>query len=379
VDLRTDVGVLTVTEYAGRIARAVRTAGGGVIEGEVQKPRVTRGGVLMFDLADADSRLSCKVLPWTLPKPLSHEPAEGDLVRVTASYPEFWTGGGTTSVVVSGIELAGDGELLKRRRELIARLGAEGLTDPSGFPPLPRFPSGVGVIAGYGSDAMADVLRALGERFPAAHVFTTAATVQGAAAPRSVIAALAALDRVDEVDVIIIARGGGSVKDLVAFDDERICRAIRAVSKPVITAIGHTENNPVCNHVTHAAFVPRHAAELAVPDRLALLERIDSQVAAFGRAERRIGQVRTVVDLHSHRLAAGHQAVRRYAERADELGRRLRAADFRGRGWVVATGADGRPVKRAADVAAGSRLDLHFADGVATSVVEDVRIGKDDE
>ena len=283
---RLTTDAVTVSAYAVAIRAAAKRVGSAVVEGEVQKPKPTAGGAFMFELTDGRSRLPCKVLPRRLRGGISHVPKNGDLVRVQAAFPDFWPEGGRLSIVVDDIELAGDGELLRRREELLATLQREGLTDSSGFPALPRFPRAVGIIAGADSDALKDVLQGLGERFPVAKAVTACCPVQGAAAPDAVVAALAKLDLHPTVDVIVVARGGGSVRDLATFDDERVCRAIRAISTPVVTAIGHTENNPVCNHITHAAFVPRHAAERVVPDRRELLRDMDDAAACALRAVR---------------------------------------------------------------------------------------------
>lgn len=426
--------ILSVSAYAALIQRAAKGVGSAVVEGEVQKPRTTGGGALMFDLTDGDSRFVCKVLPWVA-KRLEYKPSAGELVRVEVAYPDFWPQGGSISVVVEKVELAGDGELLRRRVELITRLQAEGLTDPAGFPPLPRFPGKVGVIAGADSDALKDVLRCLGERFPQAVVITACCPVQGAAAPRAMVSALARLETDPAVDVIILARGGGSVRDLAAFDDESLCRAISALGTPVITAIGHTDNDPVCNRVTHAAYVPRHAAELVVPDRLDLLRDADDARQALARgtaafadlrialdarqaALRGVDRVRglrarvadssRVLDQASNRFVNAHRDVVRDFTRASErvlegqrsnwlrafdrhaasmelAGRRqlrdagrlvdrlaaiMDAGDFRRRGWLLASGEDGRAIRSAAGVRAGERLHLHLSDGRIEAVVD---------
>ncbi|HEV2811942.1 MAG TPA: exodeoxyribonuclease VII large subunit, partial [Solirubrobacteraceae bacterium] len=259
------VEVAGVSEYAARIGRALRQVGGAVVEGEVQRPkRVGGGGMLVFDISDGEAVLSCKVFARDLRR-LDHEPRHGDLVQVRIERPDFWAATGRVSVIVTGVRLAGEGELLRRRAELLERLTAEGLTDGARRKALPRFPRAVGVIAGRSSDGMSDVIRALVDRFPPVHVVTCGALVQGAAAPRDLIDALARMQEHPLVDVIVVARGGGSVQDLVAFDDERLCRALFACAKPVITAIGHTDNVPVCNHVAWAAYTPSRSAEMAVP------------------------------------------------------------------------------------------------------------------
>ena len=434
LEMEVQTGTLTVSAYAALIQRAAKGVGPAVVEGEVQKPRETGGGALMFDLTDGDSRLVCKVLPWMARK-LEYTPSAGELVRVEVAYPDFWPQGGSMSVVVEKIELAGDGELLRRRQALIAELHSEGLTDPAGFPPLPRFPRAVGVIAGADSDALKDVLRCLSERFPQARVITACCPVQGAAAPKAMVGALATLETHPVVDVIILARGGGSVRDLAAFDDEALCRAISTLATPVITAIGHTDNDPVCNRITHAAYVPRHAAEKAVPDRHDLLRDADDAGQAMARAvlglsalrtglERRhgglrgvdrvsglragVGESARVLDQASNRFVTAHRdVVRDFAQAAvrvlegqrsnwvrafdrhaaaievggrrqlrdagrlvDRLSAVVESGDFRRRGWLLAATADGSAVRSAGDVSQGDHLHLHLADGRIEAVVD---------
>jgi exodeoxyribonuclease VII large subunit len=304
VSAATDTQTLTVSAYAARVERVVRQAGGAIVEGEVQKPRTSAGGAFMFDLTDGDALLPCKVLPWVARR-LAYRPTAGELVRVRITRPDFWPKGGRLSVEVDAIEPAGDGPLLARRAALIERLRDDGLCDRELFPALPRFPMGVGVVAGVGSDALADVLRGLADRFPCAAVVTACCQVQGVGAPAQLIDRLAALDADPEVEVIIVARGGGSVQDLAAFDDERLCRAIRAIATPVITAIGHTTNSPVVNFVTHAAFVPRHAAERAVPDRGAVFQVLEDAVAARRRAIADFRRRRSQLVAHATVLRTG--------------------------------------------------------------------------
>jgi exodeoxyribonuclease VII large subunit len=436
----TVVAPIAVADYASRIGRALREAGPAVVEGEVQRPKQGGRGVWWFDLTDGEIVLPCSYLPWlTRSKGPTHAPKHGDRVRIRVRHTEFWGGGGRLRVVVDDVEAAGEGELLRARAALVERLTLEGLCDRSAFPPLPRFPRGVGLISGKDSDALHDVVRGLGDRFPAVPVLTACCRVQGAAAPREVVDRLARLDADPRVDVIVVARGGGSVQDLACFDDERLCRAIRAISTPVLTAIGHTENNPVCNHVTHAAFVPRHAAERVVPDRRELLREVEHAAAALDRGLRRPAELRRTLDataagLHDRGRLDGHRAVisaagravdarterflrathaglgdaARALERAPErirahaaavrheldarpvgaLARRavdvltrevdaharlLDAADPRRRGWIAAQDADGRLVRRAADLRSGDALTLHLADGTADATVGAVR------
>ncbi|MGZ4387047.1 MAG: exodeoxyribonuclease VII large subunit [Gaiellaceae bacterium] len=274
MELASQTAAISVAEYSARIGHALRQVGPAVIEGEVQKPKVSPRGMLWFDLTDGEAGLSCKVFSRQAAR-LSHMPRHGDLVEVMVDRPDLWAEKGKLDLIVSDVRLTGEGELLRRREALLAKLRDEGLCDESRRKPLPGFPRAVGVIAGRGSDGMSDVIQALCDRFPPVHVVTCGATVQGRAAPRDLIDALAWLQEHPLVDVIVLARGGGSVQDLVAFDDERLCRAIFACTKPVIAAIGHTDNVPVCNHVTWAAYTPSRSAELAVPSAASLLTSIE--------------------------------------------------------------------------------------------------------
>ncbi|MDO9409678.1 exodeoxyribonuclease VII large subunit [Patulibacter sp.] len=369
-----------VADYASRIGLALREAGPAVVEGEVQRPKQGGRGVWWFDLTDGENVLPCSYLPWlTRSRRPTHEPKHGDRVRVSVRHTEFWGGGGRLRVVVADVETAGEGELLRARAELVERLTLEGLCDPAAFPPLPRFPRGVGLISGKDSDALHDVIRGLRDRFPAVPVLTACCRVQGAAAPREVVDRLARLDADPRVDVIVVARGGGSVQDLACFDDERLCRAIRAISTPVLTAIGHTENNPVCNHVTHAAFVPRHAAERVVPDRRELLREVGHAWAALDRATRRPAELRRSLDataagLHDRGRLDGHRAaVGAVGRTVDGHGERFL------RGLHAGLGEASRALERGPDrvrahlAAVGHRIDARAVGPLGRRAVDGLR------
>jgi exodeoxyribonuclease VII large subunit len=313
---------LTVSQYATQLGRALREVGPATLEGEVQRPRRSSGGMLWFGITDGEATLSCKVFR-AQARRLEHSPRDGDLVQIDVERPDLWAQGGKLDLIVGQVRLAGEGELLRRRHELLARLRAEGLCDPARRRPLPRFPRAVGVIAGRGSDAMSDVLRALSDRWPAVHAVACASLVQGKSAPGTLIDALACLQDHPRVDAIVLARGGGSVQDLACFDDERLCRAIFACAVPVVCAVGHTDNDPVCNHVSWPAYTPSRSAELVVP---AAVE-IRRELAV---ADGRLGAMRSRLVLAEERLESagsrldGARAVERRAaqlrERAGRLG-----------------------------------------------------------
>ena len=302
MEMTSQTRAIAVSAYSARIGQAVRAVGPAVVEGEVQNPKPTGRGMLFFDITDGEACLPCKVFARQV-RGLQHMPKHGDLVEVVVDRPDFWQQRGKLDLIVSDVRLTGEGELLRRREELLRKLREEGLCDPDRRKPLPPFPRAVGVIAGRGSDGMSDVLRALQDRFPPVRVVTCAATVQGRTAPRDLIDALARLQGHPLVDVIVIARGGGSVQDLVAFDDERLCRAIFACEKPVVAAIGHTDNVPVCNHITWAAFTPSRSAELVVPSAAELRHVISGADRGLNALADGVGRLVETVRAAEERLA----------------------------------------------------------------------------
>lgn len=408
--------MLSVSEYSAVLGQALRQVGTAVLEGEVQKAQWRPNGMVYFDLTDGESVLACKVFRNDAGR-LEHRPRDGDLVRVRVDRPDLWAARGALSLIVSQVTLAGEGELLRRRAELLAALMREGLCDAARRRPLPRFPRAVGVIAGAGSDGMSDVIRALHDRWPAVQVVTCPSLVQGRGAPRALIDALAQLQDHPLVDVIVMARGGGSVQDLACFDDERLCRALFACDVPVVCAIGHTDNNPVCNHVAWPAFTPSRSAELVVPSAVELRrelgragERIDGtkrrlalaservRTSAAGIESGRVMELRAAaIREPAARIAGavkdflnvqprigelgeriGQQARRHNEQAARELAHRgelIAARDFRRRGWLQAS-SGGRRLSSVTELHAGAPIELHLHDGRVDARVE--RLHPDD-
>jgi exodeoxyribonuclease VII large subunit len=324
--------VLTVSVYSSRLGHALREVGGATLEGEVQKVGTSaRSGMLYFDLTDGTATLSCKVFGREVPR-LAHRPAEGDLVRVQVDRPDLYGVNGSLSLIVSQVTLAGEGELLRRRADLIARLTQEGLCDPTRRRPLPRFPGVVGVIAGEGSHGMSDVVKAIADRWPPAHIITRPSLVQGKAAPRELINALATFQENAVADVIIMARGGGTVQDLACFDDEALCRALFACELPVVCAIGHTDNNPVCNYVTWSAHTPSRSAEMVVPSLVEVRqvikrasELVDAVPMKLDAADERIGAAASRLDVRAVLAGREQEVHQAAADVSHALGEFLRA------------------------------------------------------
>jgi exodeoxyribonuclease VII large subunit len=410
---------LSVAQVAGRIDGALRGLGDGWIEGEVTAISVHRAsGHVYLTLADESASLDACIWKGRVSRsqPL---PAQGDLVQAHYERVGFYAPRGATKLILDRVRPTGDGELLRRRAETLRRLRADGLCDPDRHKPLPAFPRRVGVIAAR-NDANIDVIQALRRRFPPQDIVFCAASVQGVHAVGSVIDALGRLQSTEGVDVIVLARGGGSTADLLAFDDERLCRAIFACAAPVITSIGHTKDRPNCDHVAAAfAPVPAKAAELAIRHSAAdLLDELDRHRTALARVldrprlmvermgellqssrvrvtrkrldliaaldrrsaeamrelrRRLVNQTQAVDRDTSHLGPAAGRLLARHAERVAALGAVINAKDFRRRGWVMASDEEGRVVRSVAELRPADILGLSFADGEATATIKHVK------
>ena len=214
-----------------------------------------------------------------LPTPLK----DGDRVIVHGK-PAFYAGRGSFSLWTTEIRHVGIGDLLARIEKLRAQLAAEGLFDPARKRPLPYLPQKIGLITGRGSAAERDVMAVARDRWPAVQFRVINTAVQGANTVPEVISALQELDADAQIDVIIIARGGGSVEDLLPFSEEALQRAVVAASTPVVSAIGHEPDSPVLDNVADLrAATPTDAAKRVVPsvaEERAVIAEAQSRMAA---------------------------------------------------------------------------------------------------
>ncbi|QRJ59371.1 exodeoxyribonuclease VII large subunit [Corynebacterium macginleyi] len=216
-----------------------------------------------------------------LPTPIK----DGDRVIVHGK-PAFYAGRGSFSLWTTEIRHVGIGDLLARIEKLRAQLAAEGLFDPARKRPLPYLPQKIGLITGRGSAAEHDVMAVARDRWPAVQFRVINTAVQGTNTVPEVISALRELDADTEIDVIIIARGGGSVEDLLPFSEEALQRAVVAASTPVVSAIGHEPDSPVLDNVADVrAATPTDAAKRVVPsvveERAAIAEARSRMAAAL--------------------------------------------------------------------------------------------------
>ena len=227
------------------------------------------------------------------------------------------------------IERFGLGDHLARLERLKAKLAAEGLFAAERKRPLPVLPRRIGLVTGNDAAAKRDVLATISGRFPAARVLVAEAYVQGPRATAAVIDALARVCAEPEVDVVVVARGGGSLEDLLPFSDERLVRAIASCPVPIVTAVGHEQDTPLCDLAADVrASTPTAAGKLVVPDAAELAGRLDRARTSLSRNARR------TLERERERVERGHERLRRApslllertAERVDGLHLRLRRA-----------------------------------------------------
>ncbi|WP_067849376.1 exodeoxyribonuclease VII large subunit, partial [Nocardia lijiangensis] len=262
-----------VRSVAVKVMQWIDRLGSIWVEGQITQINLRPGArtaflVLRDPSADMSLQVTCDPdLLRRSPIPLQ----EGSRVVVYGKLTYF-TGRGTLSLRVIEIRPVGVGELLARIERLKALLDAEGLFDPRLKRPIPFLPETVGLITGRASAAERDVLTVARNRWPAVRFEVRNTAVQGPSAVPQILEALAELDGDPAVDVIVLARGGGSVEDLLPFSDEALCRAIVAATTPIVSAIGHEPDNPLTDYVADLrAATPTDAAKRIVPDAAAEL------------------------------------------------------------------------------------------------------------
>ncbi|MGH8253947.1 MAG: exodeoxyribonuclease VII large subunit [Steroidobacteraceae bacterium] len=313
-----------------RAARALIEGGFGVVwvEGEISNFSRPASGHWYFTLKDREAQLRCTM--WrTRNHLLRFAPRDGQLVQARGRV-SLYEARGEFQLVVEHLEDAGAGALQRAFEELRARLGAEGLFAAERKRALPVAAATVGVITSPTGAALRDILHVLAQRFPAARVIVYPVPVQGAAAAPAVAAALDLAGERAECDVLIVARGGGSIEDLWAFNDERVARAIARCAVPVIAGIGHETDVTIADFAADMrAPTPTAAAQMAVPDRRVWLQRLALLAQRFVSAvHRKLADDASLLRSRYERMLRAHPGSRlaQHAQRLDELELRLRRA-----------------------------------------------------
>ncbi|MFC5370666.1 exodeoxyribonuclease VII large subunit [Arcanobacterium bovis] len=387
-----------IAEYVQKMSRLW-------VEGEIiTLVRRPNAKLQYFTLADLEEKVSINVKIFThnLPEGID----QGSRVIICAK-PDFWTGNGSLTLHADEVRAVGIGDILARIEQLKNRLAAEGLFSPQNKKPLPFLPRKIGLICGRNTKAKHDVVVNATARWADVNFEIREVQVQGNGSVEAMIPALAELDSLPDVDVIVFARGGGSVEDLLPFSDERLIRAVAAAQTPVVSAIGHETDNPLLDYVADfRASTPTDAARKIVPDvveeRNGLREAVrrgrlhlDNQLhfaneqltqlrnsPAFAHPQRilevRAEELQNLVNLKNVYFEREISKKRADLDATIARLRTLSPQSTLKRGYTILLKSDGSLVRHTTDAPLQTRLDARLADGTIHLVVTDGKTSKTD-
>ena len=365
------------------------------VAGEVTNFRRQRSGHCYFTLKDEAAQLRCVMFRREAAR-LPADPEEGMTLRVFGGLT-LYEARGVYQLVVSRLETESEGGMWKLAFDrLRRRLDAEGLTDPARKRPLPAFPATVGIVTSPTSAALRDIVAVVARRAPWLRLLVRGTLVQGRGVGEEIAAAISALAECD-VDVIVVARGGGSIEDLWGFNEEAVARAVALSPVPVVSGVGHETDVTICDLVADLrAPTPSAAAEAVAPDREWVGKRLDGLSHRLGRGlavqarvrrwrvdraagmlfrggRQRVSHCRARLEATRSRMTAGVRAgIRREAGRLAEAAGALEALSplsTLARGYAVPLGPSGRLLRTVQDFPPGRNFRLRIADGYVPSVV----------
>ena len=370
------------------------------VRGELSNYKMYPSGHHYFTLKDPEGAIRCVMFKGSAMR-LRFRPENGMKVVVTGRVTVF-PRDGAYQLYCNTMTPEGVGDLAVAFEQLKAKLYAEGLFDPAHKKPLPAYPEKIAIVTSSAGAAVHDMIRILRRRYPIAKVILLPVRVQGAEAPPEIAGAIRYADKWKIGDVIITGRGGGSMEDLWAFNDERVARAIYACETPVISAVGHEPDVTISDFVADArASTPSNAAEIAVPDQVELLrwlrgaeERMEqSETARLDTLRQRLKTLaskRVMTDqlayVQDKRMALIH-VQQRLGDLADgQLARKRQSfaalaasldamspLKVLGRGYAMVQNDAGQILKSCRDVTAGERVSVTLGEGGFSATVEEVR------
>jgi exodeoxyribonuclease VII large subunit len=374
-----DRKVYTVSAFNRGVASWVARLPSIWVEGEVTEFRRQQGWQSVFFTLKDPTDGAC--LPVSMPRGrfdgLRLELTDGMSVHVFGR-PELYEARGVFQLRALSIEPLGLGAILAGLERLKRKLAAEGLFAPERKRPLPVLPRRIGLLTGNEAAAKRDFVTAVQSRFPAANILVAQTYVQGQAAPGAIASTLRALGREPEIDVIVLTRGGGSFEDLLPFSDERVVRAVAECAVPIVSAVGHEQDTPLCDHAADVrASTPTGAARLVVPDERELRERLDAARAALARgAGAALERARSSLARDRERLDRSPALlVERKRAGLEAIAGRLQALSPRktlARGYAIVR-TDNGIVRSAGDLEAGGRVEVELAEGGFGARVEVTR------
>ena len=372
------------------------------VRGELSNYKIYPSGHHYFSLKDSDSSLRCVMFRGNASK-LRFRPENGMLVTA-AGRVSVYLRDGTYQLNCTSLMPEGSGDLQVAFEQLKARLSAEGLFDVERKKALPSFPHRIALITSSAGAAVHDMIRILGRRWPMAKVLLLPVRVQGVEAPPEIAGAIRYANEFRIADLIITGRGGGSIEDLWAFNDERVARAIYASEIPVISAVGHEPDVTISDYVAdRRASTPSNAAEIAVPNREELQDTLDSYAIRSRQAMEKqlkslyhrldavkrkhvltdptvyLDQRRMDLDrVRDRLLAAQERQLAGKREHFVKLGAGLDAMSplrVLDRGYAVASDREGNCIRRAGELSVGQQIHLRFFDGGADCRIEHTEEG----
>ena len=391
--------VSEITEYIHDLFDADDVLADVWVRGEISNLTVARSGHWYFTIKDATAQLRCVMFRGAA-RSVRIAVSAGDEIMAQGRV-SVYEARGEYQLYVNQIELAGGvGDLHRQFEALKAKLDAEGLFDPARKRPIPAFPRRIGIVTSPSAAAWQDMQNVLRRRFPLVQLILSPTLVQGVDAPPQIVAALNKLNRRDDIDVVIIARGGGSLEDLWCFNDERVARAAAASRIPVISGIGHEIDFTIVDFVADLrAPTPSAAAELATPNkddllldldrlRLGLTARFEGDLAERARdlsrlrnglgflsplrmtrqAQGRVG------DLRGRLERATRAQLSRLGERLAHTSNAMERANpqqILSRGYALLRDESGALIRRAAQVSKNQRLNVQLAEDEIRVRVED--------
>ena len=394
------LSISQLNEYIRGKLDADALLNGVAVRGEISNYKVYPSGHHYFTLKDESSALKCVMFKGSAMK-LRFRPDNGIKVIATGKisvYPRD----GVYQLYCTAMAMDGIGDLYAAFEQLKTKLAAQGLFDPAHKKPLPKYPGTIGIITSSAGAAIHDMLRILRKRYPLSRVRLLPVRVQGVEAPSEIAAAIRYANYHQLADLLIVGRGGGSIEDLWAFNDERVAHAIYESEIPVISAVGHEPDVTISDYVADLrAATPSNAAELAVPDRQALEQNLDSMSAAMATAlSRHIKAARQHLDvlsksaalqspdgylqqrqkslelLQNRMITAQNQCISRNNQRYIALTAKLDAMSplkVLSRGYAITQTGEGTVVRSVSQVQRGDLVDISFSDGTLSATVTDVK------
>ena len=370
------------------------------VRGEISNYKCYPSGHHYFTLKDQESALKCVMFKGNAFS-LRFRPESGMKV-IALGRISVYPRDGQYQLYVSSMALDGIGDLYAAFEELKKKLAGKGLFAPEHKKPIPQYPRTIGVVTSSAGAAVHDILRILRKRYPLCAVRLLTVRVQGAEAPEEIAEAIRYANRFRLADLLIVGRGGGSIEDLWAFNDERVAYAIYESEIPIISAVGHEPDVTIADYVADLrAATPSNGAELAVPDRESLMQNLDALNAAMGAALNRqlklctqrldalaaspalrsptgyLDQKQKDLILLQNRLSASQE--RLLAQRNQRFVGCVAKLDAMSplkvlsRGYAMAQGEDGRVLRSVSQTELGQKITVRFSDGSVSATVTSIK------